>query len=181
MCAKQPKPTTGIAARAFSMAEVVVSIAIVGIMLVAALNTTGVAKTTQQQTSQRGRAVLLAEDLMAEILSQDYEDADYSPGSFGLGGDEVGDGSRALWEDVDDYHGWSASPPEQKDGTPISGFDGWGRSVLVHWASPMNLTQAVGLDSGMKRIVVTVTRNGREVLSISALRTRATPMPAGGM
>ena len=167
--------------RGFSMAEVVISIAIVGIMLVAALNTTGAAKSTQQQTSERGRAMLLAEDLMSEILAQDYDDAEDGAGSFGLESGEAGAGSRALWEDVDDYNGWSASPPEKKDGTPLSDFSAWGRSVVVQWVTSGNLTQAVDSDTGIKCIVVTVTRNGREIVSLSALRTNATPMSAGGM
>ena len=41
-------------------------------------------------------------------------------------------------KDVDDYDGWSASPPEDKNGNPLVGFDDWGRSVSVEWVNPDN-------------------------------------------
>jgi len=116
---------------------------------------------------------MLAQQLMAEILAQAYEDPNFGPGSFGLGGDEVGDGSRALWEDVDDYDGWSASPPEDKNGNPLTGFDDWGRSVTVDWVNPDNPSQAMMSDTRVKSITVDVTHNGVPVASTVALRSAA--------
>jgi len=153
--------------------EAVISAVIVGVMLVAALNTVGASRIGQQKMGDRTKGALLAQQLMTEILQQQYEDADYGPGSFGLGGDEVGDGSRALWEDVDDYDGWSASPPQQKDGTVIQGFDGWERSVGVVWANPNNLQATVGYDTRVKRITVTVTRDDVPIATQVAVRTSA--------
>jgi hypothetical protein len=158
---------------ALSMVEVAICTVIIGIALVAVVNTTGTAKVMQQKTGDRQRGVPLAEDLMTEILQQLYEDPNFGPGSFGLGADEVGDGSRKLWEDVDDYDGWSASPPQQKDGTVIQDFDDWQRSVEVDWVDPAALSDAVGYDTGVKLITVTVSRNGVEVATLQAVRTRA--------
>ena len=160
-------------AGAFTLVEAIVSIVIVGVMLVAALNTVAASQTTQRKMSDRNRAMLLAQDLMSEILRQPYEDPDYAPGSFGLGADEVGDGSRALWEDVDDYDGWKASPPQQKDGTLLAGFDGWTRGVVVNWVQGNDITAVSGVDTGVKRIVVTVTRDNLPLATLEALRTNA--------
>ena len=157
--------------RALSMVEAVISIVVVGVMLVAALNTVAAARLTEQKTGERTRGLLLAEDLMSEILRQHYEDPDLAPGSFGLGGDEVGDGSRALWEDVDDYDGWSASPPQQKDGTELVDFKGWTRSVVVRWADPNDLSQKPLSDAGVKWITVTVTDGNTAVISLDSVRT----------
>ena len=69
-----------------------------------------------------------------------------------------GSGDRADFDDVDDYHSWSASPPEGKNGTSLVGYDGWTRSVNVVYvtaAQPGGLS-VVG-DLGVKRITVTVT------------------------
>lgn len=159
--------------RAFSLVEATIAITIVGIMLVAALNTLGAAQLSEKQAGDRRRGTLLAQDLMAEILQQAYEDPDFGPGSFGLGGDEVGDGSRALWEDVDDYDGWSAAPPQLKDGTELSDHDGWGREVEVVWVSSFNLNQPVGSDQRLKRVTVTATYNGGPVVSLIAVRAAA--------
>lgn len=154
-----------------TLAEAVVSVAIVGTMLVAALSAVGGVRTTQQKTADRARGVQLAQDLLSEIMSQPYEDVDYAPGSFGLGADEVGDGSRALWEDVDDYDGWSASPPQEKDGTPIPGCADWERRVDVAWVSPTDVRTEIGNDARLKRIVVTALCRGVEVAELVALRS----------
>jgi MSHA pilin protein MshD len=154
------------------MVEAIVATLIVSTMLVAALSALGASVATQRKLSTGNQALLLAQDLLSEIMQQDYEDADYGPGSFGLGSDEVGDGSRALWEDVDDYDGWSASPPEAKDGTPLAGFNRWGRSVQVDWVDSDDLTTVRGSDEGVKLIIVTVTYDAWNVLELTALRTR---------
>ncbi len=162
------------ARRGLTLAEAVVSMLIVSVMLVAALNTVGASRTTQKKTADRSRGFLLAENLMSEILQQAYEAPDLAPGSFGLEGAETGDGSRSLWDDVDDYDGWSASPPEQKDGTVIDGFEGWGRSVAVAWANPGDFAAAApATDSGVKQIRVTVTDGDAVVVSLVAVRTNA--------
>jgi MSHA pilin protein MshD len=157
--------------RALTLAEAVISIIIVSVMLVAALNTVSATRTTEKKIGDRSRGLLLAEDLMAEILQQAYEDPGLPPGSFGLGGDEVGDGSRNLWEDVDDYDGWSASPPQQKDGTELDDFDGWTRSVEVVWVNPLDLCQVSVTDTGVKRVTVTVTDGDAVVIPLVAVRT----------
>ena len=166
--------------RAFTLVEAVISAVVVGVMLVAALNTVGASRIGQQKTGDRTKGALLAQQLMTEILQQYY--ADPENGGFGLDGDEVGDGSRSLWDDVDDYDGWSASPPQRKDGTVIAEFDGWERSVSVAWVNPYNLQAAVGTDLGVKRITVTVTRDDVPIATQVAVRTsgwdEATEWPA---
>ena len=157
------------------MIEAIVSILVVGVMLVAALNTVGAARLGEQKIAQRNRGLALAQDLMSEILQQAYADPEAGEDSFAVDAGEVGDGSRNLWEDVDDYHGWSASPPQQKDGTVMTGLEGWERSVQVVWADPSNLFQTVGTNQGAKRITVTVTHDGLPVASLFAFRTSAWP------
>lgn len=162
--------------RAFSMAETLVSILIVGTLLVAAMNTAGAATLGRKKIGDRGVGLLLARDLVDEILQQDYEDADASSGSFSLDADEVGDGSRALWNDVDDYDGWSASPPEQKDGTVMGEFPGWRRTVSIDWVPASDLNGTSGSDTRIKRIYVTVTYKNVEVAKLVSIR--AGPGPA---
>ena len=170
----QHSPSECHARRGLTLAEAVVSMLIVSVMLVAALNTVGASRKMQKKTVDRSRGFLLAENLMSEILRQAYEAPDLAPGSFGLEGvAEVGDGSRSLWDDVDDYDGWSAAPPERKDGTEISGFDGWTRSVEVRWVSPEDISLGLLTDTGVKRVVVTVTDGATVVVSLVAIRTDA--------
>ncbi len=157
---------------AFSMVEVVVSMAIVGVMLVASLNAVGASKAVEKKISDRARGMLLAQQLMNEILAQDYADADSGVTSFCIESGE-GTGNRSLFDDVDDYDDWTASPPQYKDGTTLSYLGtGWARSVTVARVRPQSLTTSAILNTGVKRITVVVTRNGLQVASLVAIRTQ---------
>jgi MSHA pilin protein MshD len=169
----QQRPSERHARRGLTLAEAVVSMLIVSVMLVAALNTVGASRMTQKKTAERSRGFLLAENLMSEVLQQAYEDPDLAPGSIGLEGAEVGDGSRELWDDVDDYDGWSASPPQQKDGSEFGELKEWTRSVEVRWVDPTASLNVSGTDTGVKRVVVTVTDGDAVVFSLVAVRTDA--------
>ena len=139
--------------QAFSLVEVTVSIAIVGVMLVASLHTVGMAKRTQRIMGDQGRGQLLAQQLMSEILTQLYADAVTGFGSFGLEEGEAATGDRSLFE--------------------ISELRGLTRSVSVTWVNSLNLSQICGNDTGVKRITVTVRRGDQVVASLVALRTAA--------
>ena len=160
--------------RALSMIEAVISIAIVGVMMVAALNTVGASKLGQQKTGDRGKGALLAQQLISEILRQHYLEPVDTPG-FGRESSESG-GDRADYDDVDDYDGWASSPPEEKDGTVIPDLNGWRRSVEVDWVSPDDLNTPIGDDKSVKRIIVTVSRDGVPVASLTAVRTASGPI-----
>ena len=157
--------------RAFSMVEVIISVVIVGTMTVAALNTVGAAKLGNQKTTSRKSGALLAQALMSEILLQDYEEPVDTP-DFGRESSESG-GDRIDYDDVDDYDGWSSSPPEYKDGTVIPDLGGWTREVSVAWVNATDLLSTSGSETNVKRITVTVTYNGVQVASLTAVRTLA--------
>ena len=165
------RPQRSNASPAFSLVEAVVSITIVSVMLVAALNSVGAARTGQYKIAERSRGLLLAQDLLAEILQHGYTDPEDGVNSFTLRAAKVGNGSRILWLDVDDFDGWSASPPQRADGTEMSDLQEWERTVEVVWVDPWNLSQTAGENRGIKRITVTVTHNGKPVASLFAFRT----------
>ena len=164
-------------ARAFTLVEATVSIFILGVMVVAALRTVGATRLGEYKLAERCRALPLAQDLLAEVMQRPYEDPNGSP----VFGTESGEGttSRADFDDVDDYHNWSASPPQNQDGTDMSDLSGWQRSVQVSWADPTNLSQTAGSDQGVKRIIVTVKHDDLPVASLTALRTSVWPGLAG--
>lgn len=166
--------------RGLTLVEAVVAMAVIGVMLVAALNTVGASQTTHKLMGDRSRATLLAQELLYEILQQHYEDPDFAPGSFGLGADEVGDGTRALWEDVDDYAAFSETPPRRKDGAVIPGFDGWRRTVEVKWVRFADPTVNENYDTRVKRVTVTVTYQDAPLAVLTALRTGAVQYRPGG-
>ena len=159
----------------FTLVEAVVCVVIVSVMFVAVMNTVGAARMTQYKTSGYSRGSLLAQELMAEILRQDYDEPDDPPG-FGPEWPETG-ASRASWDDVDDYNGWSASPPRDKDDTPVTGLAGWTRQVVVVWIDPNDLGLTSGTETDAKLITVTVSHNGVEMGRRVAVRTRFFPQP----
>ena len=155
----------------FSLIEVVICTLLVGLILVASMKSFGAVLRHRQFTTDRDRAILLAEDLVAEILENGYSDPD-EPLSFGRESGESG-GSRTDYDDVDDFHNWDSSPPENRDGTEITGLSTWRRSVTVEYVSSNDLTSIVGSDQGIKRITVNVYNNGHLLATQIAIRTKA--------
>ena len=164
-------PNQPVRRRALHMIEVAGSMVIVSVILLTAMNMVGAAGQSTRSMTDRGTGHLLAEQLMAEILAQAYQDPDEPPGSFGMEGFEDATKDRSYFDDVDDYDRWSAMPPEYKDGTTIPGYAGWRRQVRVHWVLPTDTRQIAAGNTGVKRILVTVTRNTVKVAELRALRT----------
>ncbi len=153
----------------FTLIETVVSVGIVGVMYVAALHTVGSARITEAITADNRRGHELAQQLLAEITPLPYWDPVGGGAILGPGGPEV-TGNRSLFNDVDDYHKWSASPPQRKDGGIIAGFDGWTRSVMVEWVDPRNLKSVRSSETNLKRITITVSRGKKVVATMVTLR-----------
>ncbi len=164
---KAPRRTPG-----FTLVEAVISIVLVGVLLVAAINTLGATAVSKRSIEHQALGYTLASDLMAEILNQAYEEPNDTP-EFGRESSESG-GDRTDWDDVDDYDGWSATPPETKDEEPLDGYDQWTRSVEVAFVNPTSLND-LGGNTGVKRITVTASFKGVPAAELVAIRTQAWP------
>jgi prepilin-type N-terminal cleavage/methylation domain-containing protein len=152
-----------------TLVEVIVSTMIVGVLMVAELNALGSATTSSESAGNRAVALGLADDLMAEILKAKYVD----PGSSPVFGTETGESgtTRAAFNDVDDYTGWSEQPPQAKDGTPLTDRSDWRRRVTVDRVTASNPTQTSATETGVKRIRVDVDYKGTNVVEQTAIRT----------
>lgn len=155
----------------FTMAEAVISMIIVSVMLAGAMRAVGLSRVYEVRAGDGARGVLLAEELMTEILSLPYEEAEETA-KFGRESSESG-GDRASYDDIDDYDGWSSSPPEGKSGAALAGFSGWTREVTVEWVDPSEYDVELSGESGVKKITVVVERGGRAVGRAEAIRTSA--------
>src|SRR5215510_13408434 len=95
---------------ALALIEVVASTMIVSLMAVASLEALGAATKSANSIGDRAVAAGLADELMSEIMMQSYSDPDGSP----IFGHESGESTtvRSAFDDVDDYDGWVASPPQ---------------------------------------------------------------------
>ncbi len=137
---------------AFTLVEAVISTVVVAVMFAVALQTVGASRITQQKASLVSQGQTLAESLLAEILQQNYQE----PGSTYVFGREAGESDtiRTAYDDVDDYQGWTESPPVAKDGTALPNSANWRRTVTVEWVHPLDPQQVQGSESGAKRITV---------------------------
>src|SRR3954470_21891713 len=155
--------------RGLTLIEVVASTMIVGLMVVAALNALAAATKSSNSIGNRAVAAGLADELMSEIMMQPYSDPDGSP----IFGHESGESTsvRSAFDDVDDYHGWNASPPQYRDGTTIPDRTNWRQRVSVSYVSPTNLTTTSATDQGVKRIRVQIEYQSVVLADQYAVRT----------
>jgi hypothetical protein len=149
---------------------------IVSVVVVAALTTVGAAGRGQSTIVHRRQGDMLAQSLMAEILREDYADASFGVDSFGRSVAEDATGDRSLFDDVDDYDGWFASPPEDKDGSVLPNLAGWSRGVEVVWLKRSSLDQTSNKNDGLKRITVRVEHKGDPVAELEAIKTVGLPV-----
>ncbi len=105
---------------AFTMIELVITIAVIGIVLASLFASFHESLKFMGGQKDIRRAALLCEDLMNEIRVKEFDDS--ASGGVFVRADCVG---------VEDYHLWSESPPETIEGAVMSNFAGFTRSVVV--------------------------------------------------
>jgi MSHA pilin protein MshD len=159
------------ARRGFTMAEIVVSTAIIGVMIVAALDAVGMAARTRRLNADRLAGEALAQELMAEVMSMPYTDPESPGGAIGFDSGESS-ANRSTFDDVDDYHNYSATSVQSRSGDVYSGYTNWGQQVTVTYAD-RTTAAASGSDTGLKRITVTVTSPTFETTQLIALRSNS--------
>lgn len=156
-----------------SLVEVTISTLLVGIVLVVAMNLLGAVVRGRTKATDSARAQQFAQQLMNDILNTAYGEG------ASLGPDPVliilVPETRSQFDDVDDFNLWWESPLLTRSGGIISNTSGWRRSVSVAWVNPSNPGVVVASDQGVKRITVTVQRNGQTVAELACLRSDKYP------
>ena len=144
-------------ASGLSLVEVIVSITIISILIVAAMQLfANLARSKSAVLSQDG-AGYLAIEMIREIMQKSYQDPNNAD-EFGIGSEEVTTG-RLLMDDIDDYHNWTRSPPQDRSGNPLSQYAHLTRSVQVRYVQADDFTQTADPDEGFKEITITI-KNG---------------------
>jgi Tfp pilus assembly protein PilV len=159
-------------ARGFTLVEAVMSTLVVSLVLVAAMRVAAMSSVMQYKAAERVSGRNLADGLLNDIGILAYQEPSGTP-NFGI---ETGESatSKTNYDDVDDFNGWTESPPQERNGTVMSQFNNtWRRSVVVTWINPTNLSQTSNTETGIKQITVNVYHNGLLVATRSALRSIA--------
>jgi len=141
--------------RGFSYVEVLLTSVIISILLVSAVRLFGNIGRSRASAFGRDIAAHLAIEMIEEIRQQSYQDPQ-SPGAFGR---EAGETAlmRSTFDDIDDYDGWSSSPPIDRTGQPYSNYDYLTRSVAVRYVQADDFTQETeDEDEGFKEVTITV-------------------------
>lgn len=154
--------------RGSGLIELTVSTMLVGVLMAAALTATGQALLAQRKGADRVVGQQLANALLAEVLQKSYSEPGATLPLIGVDLLEVAS-LRSSFDDVDDYDGHTESPPTATDGTVISGYTGWRRTVSVAWVDATTLAPS-GSDAGVKRVTVAVTFGGVPVYSATGYR-----------
>lgn len=166
--------------RGFSLLEVVISLFLVSTIMVVALEALTAATSGRASNGNQALAAHLASALLQEILDHPYLEPD-DTADFGPETGETTSGTRAAFDDVDDYHDWSASPPESKDGTDLDLSTDWARKVTVQWVQPNSIEVNSPVDGGLKQVLVTVEHKGVVVAQLSMVVTESRQvLPAEG-
>lgn len=178
-----PKPT---ARPGFSMIEVVMSIAIIGGLLASVFNIVGVSAKRGFATTQRTKALWLANDLLAEIGAKPCTS---DAGNILTGtpidlsdtaalNAAIQGGSRAAFDSIYDFNGWTSSPPVGPIGGTIAGYQGWTRAVTVVPINPQSFTIRTSSDTAAL-ITVVALGPGNARQSVSIIRTNAADAKRG--
>jgi len=146
----------------FSYVEVLLSAVIISVLLVSALKLFGNLGSSAQRVVDNDVAESLALEMIEEIKKTAYRDP-IVVNEFGPGGDETG-ANRVKFDDVDDYHNQTDSPPVCKDGTSAGAYPNFTRSVKVSFVAANNFAQQVALDQGFKEVVITISANNRTLV-----------------
>jgi len=159
--------------RGFSLVEATVAVVLVALVLVGALHVLGGTTASTHQSAQGDTGLLLAEHLMAEVLGAAYADPDQDP-VFGPEPGESG-GNRSGFDDVDDFHDWTDSPPKNPDGGNLGNFAGWTRTVAIAYLNPNDPQQTQGFDAGLKQVTVTASFGGKPRAELVTVRADCEP------
>ena len=163
----------------FSLVESLVAVSVTSVVCTAVMLSMGRSVADNTDVVNRTVAVELARDLMEEIATRRFLDPDPGAG-FGLEADEVTRPQvRTTFDDLDDYDGWQASPPQGVDGTGLGrnlsggetdSFEDYRRAVVVAYVANGNHRKAVAAGrSDFVRVTVTVAYKGSQVYELQKL------------
>jgi type II secretory pathway pseudopilin PulG len=147
--------------KGFTIMEAAISVAIVGILMASSMTAMGQIAKARLVQAERRSAYELNLQLMTEILSQYFVD----PGT---------NTTRATFNGVNDYNAYTETPPTRKDGTTLSDYTSWTRSVVVAYVDPTNPANTLS-SSTLERITVTTTAPSGKKYTMVGLRSQYGP------
>ncbi len=154
-----------------TLMETAIGTLLVGGVLAATLQLVGPTVRSTALAGDRVIAAAIADLYLDEILAKAYADPTHDTGVIGIETGETA-GDRTTYDDVDDYHGWTGTPMGP-DGVSMGQIGpGWQVQVQVAFVTTKDPAAPAAVDNGVKRVTVTVTRNGTVFCRRIGIRTR---------
>ncbi|MEM6392556.1 MAG: prepilin-type N-terminal cleavage/methylation domain-containing protein [Planctomycetota bacterium] len=147
----------------FTLVEVLVASTILAFITLAVINAIAVGQQQAIAALDDGRAAALAEATLEEVLALPYAD----PGGDTTFGPDAGESTRADFDALDDYHGWSQAANSITDPAGVaypSTFQDLQRSVTV--VDRTVSVASLGGDHTGRAITVTVTDPGGRTVTL---------------
>jgi MSHA pilin protein MshD len=147
--------------KGFTLAEVLVAVVVIVIALVPLIMVIGQGVKRGKDPQKIAVANLLAQDLMEEIVCKQFDEDPLNPDTTANLGPDRGETRSGTppngnYDDVDDYDGFTETPPREVDGTQMTEYTGYTRSVVVDYVLATNLDTVSTAITSYKRITVTV-------------------------
>ncbi|MEM7629835.1 MAG: hypothetical protein AAF356_10490 [Planctomycetota bacterium] len=160
--------------RGLTMMEVVISTLLVGLTLTGAMQAVSGSAERRERAGDRAVGAALADEIIAVAAFLPFSDPEgQTLDPIAAGTVEDGAAAWGAFDDIDDWSGWSASPPEGSSGTPRAAYRGWTRSVQVDFVDPASPDTVSRTPTRVKRLTVTISRQGVVRARASMLRTAA--------
>ncbi|MCY2931996.1 MAG: prepilin-type N-terminal cleavage/methylation domain-containing protein [Planctomycetota bacterium] len=155
------------ARQAFTLIEAMIASVILAVTVTAVSLPFTAGAQNEQDSARVTLAVALAEELMEEILSKPFAD----PNGVQTPGPEAGETGRSLYDNIDDYHGYSEADGQIKDvnGVACTGLlaKGLSRGALAEYVYLFG--QSTAQSPSIIRVTVTVSYKGRAVSTLQRL------------
>ncbi len=157
--------------KAFSLVEVAMSTAMVGLGVVSLMTFVGSGTRINGQAQDLTRASFLVQEMREWTLRLPFSDPD--PGDAGKPPGPDGTDPQIFVDDLDDLLNVTYSPPRNGMGTAIADMPEWSETIVLTWRDPSNLSAVVSNGaSDVIHVSLIISRQGREVLRTGWLVVR---------
>ncbi len=155
----------------FTLIEIAVATAIVGIALAALMVACGSNTRVNDAGRKLQQGIFLAQEIREWTLALPFHDQD--PGDLGNPPGPDGSDPQSYVDDLDDLLGVTYTPPRDAQGNTLYDLDGWHQTINLTWRNPNDIGQTVTVGSSdVIHVQVDVTCRGKSIVSSSWLVTR---------
>ncbi len=163
--------TTSSRTRGFTLIEVAVAVAIIGLAITALMASLAAGTRANHAGQQLTQAVFLAQEVREWTIKLPFSDTD--PADVGNPPGPDGSDPQYYVDDLDDLLSVTYSPPRDGRGVALSSMVGWTQTISLTWRDPDDLATVVTPGaSDIIHVSVEVSYRGKTMLTAGWLVAR---------